>query len=78
MHEAPGPGVRGASLATDDPLSGEWIVAVVGPHFAAALVARETGQGGTADQRFEHCVTYDRTLVIEAADQLLGRVLRSD
>jgi len=78
MPEAPGTGIRGASLAPDDPLNGEWIVAVVGPHFAAALVARETGAGGNADQPFEHCVTYDRTLVVEATDQLLGRVLRSD
>jgi EAL domain-containing protein (putative c-di-GMP-specific phosphodiesterase class I) len=77
MPEAPGAGIRGAALATDDPLNGEWIVAVVGPHFAAALVARETGAGGAADQPFEHCVTYDRDLVVEATDQLLRRVLRS-
>jgi EAL domain-containing protein (putative c-di-GMP-specific phosphodiesterase class I) len=77
MPEAPGAGIRGAALATDDPLSGEWIVAVVGPHFAAALVAREIGDPGTADQPFEHCVTYDRNLVVEVADQLLRRVLRS-
>jgi DICT domain-containing protein len=77
MPETPGVGIRGAALATDDPLNGEWIVAVVGPHFAAALVARETGQGGTPDQPFEHCVTYDRALVVEATDQLLRRVLRS-
>ena len=77
MPEAPGVGIRGAALATDDPLNGEWIVAVVGPHFAAALVARETGEGGTQDQPFEHCVTYDRALVVEATDQLLRRVLRS-
>ena len=77
MPEAPGTGVRGASLAADDPLNGEWIVTVVGPHFAAALVARETGQGDTGDALFEHCVTYDRSLVIEVTDQLLRRVLRS-
>jgi EAL domain-containing protein (putative c-di-GMP-specific phosphodiesterase class I) len=77
MPEAPGTGVRGAALASDDPMDGEWIVAVVGPHFAAALVAREIGGPGTGDQPFEHCVTYDRNLVVEVADQLLRRVLRS-
>jgi EAL domain-containing protein (putative c-di-GMP-specific phosphodiesterase class I) len=78
MSEAPGKAVRGAALANDDPMNGEWIVTVVGPHFAAALVARETEGGGADDpQRFEHCLTYDRTLVVEATDQLLRRVLRS-
>lgn len=58
-------------------MNGEWIVAVVAPHFAAALVARGTGEGGAGEELFGHCVTYDRTLVVEAADQLLRRVLRS-
>jgi hypothetical protein len=78
MPQSPGAAIRGAALASDDPMNGEWIVAVVGPHFAAALVARETGRGGTDDpQPFEHCLTYDRTLVIEVTDQLLRRVIRS-
>ena len=76
MPEAPGIAIRGAALAADDPMNGEWIVAVVGPHFAAALVARETPDPRHGDrQPFEHCLTYDRSLVIEATDQLLRRVL---
>ena len=77
MSTAPGRGVRGASLAADDPLNGEWIVAVIGPHFAAVLVAREAERGSGDQELFEHCVTYDRALVVEATDQLLARVVRS-
>ena len=51
---------------------------VVGPHFAGALVARSLGDGGRdAEQRFEFFVTYDRSLVIEAADSLLRHVVRN-
>ncbi len=38
---SPLPGLRGGDLAPADPLLGEWDVAVLGPHFAAALVARD-------------------------------------
>ena len=44
-------GVRGAALTDDDPLRTEWDVAVVGPHVAAALVARPSGDGGTGVRR---------------------------
>ncbi|WP_298993019.1 diguanylate cyclase domain-containing protein [uncultured Pseudokineococcus sp.] len=43
--------VRGALLEAGDPLLEEWVVAVVNPHFTAALVAREVhGSGGRADE----------------------------
>ena len=78
MAESPGTAIRGASLGEEDPLNGEWIVAVVGPHFAGALVAREVGDGGPdGREAFDYCVTYDRALVIEASDPVLRRVLRS-
>jgi EAL domain-containing protein (putative c-di-GMP-specific phosphodiesterase class I) len=78
MAESPGTAIRGASLSEEDPLNGEWIVAVVGPHFAGALVAREVGEGGPDGRElFDYCVTYDRALVIEASDHVLRRVLRS-
>ncbi len=78
MAESPGTAVRGASLSEEDPLNGEWIVAVVGPHFAGALLAREVGDGGPDGRgAFDYCVTYDRALVIEASDQVLRRVLGS-
>jgi EAL domain-containing protein (putative c-di-GMP-specific phosphodiesterase class I) len=39
----PVPGVRGAALAPDDPVRGEWDVTVVSPHFTVALLARDLG-----------------------------------
>jgi DICT domain-containing protein len=72
MAEAPVPGVRGARLGADDPLRGEWNVIVVGPHQAAALVARDLGDtGAEPDRRFDFAVTHDRALVVEAARSLL-------
>ena len=75
------PGVRWAELAASDPLCGEWNVIVVGPHFSAALVARDLGDRGAEHyRRFDYALTYDRELVVEAASALLrrltGQVLR--
>jgi hypothetical protein len=68
----PAPGVRGADLAADDPLRGEWNVIVVGPHHAAALAARDLGEGGPdGDRGFDFVVTHDRRLVLQAARSLL-------
>jgi DICT domain-containing protein len=53
MPIEPVPGVRGAVLDPDDVLTGEWDVAVLSPHFAAALVARDLGdRGPDNDSRF--------------------------
>ena len=72
----PAPGVRGASLGPGDPLRGEWDVIMVGPHFAAALVARDCGDDGPdADRRFDFVITHDRDLVVRAAQPLLDRLL---
>jgi EAL domain-containing protein (putative c-di-GMP-specific phosphodiesterase class I) len=68
-------GVRGADLDPDDPVAGEWDVVVVSPHFAAALVARDLGdQGPDPERRFDYAVTYDRSLVMEVARDLMRRV----
>lgn len=76
LPERPGHGVRGASLAPDDPLREEWDVIVVSPHFAAAFVARDLGDKTTdADRRFDYVLTYDRALVTHAAQPLLERLL---
>ena len=70
-------GVRGADLAPDDPLRGEWDLVVIGPHFAAALAAKDCGDTGPDRQRrFDFVVTHDRELVIRAAEPLLRRLLR--
>ncbi|SDY68741.1 EAL domain, c-di-GMP-specific phosphodiesterase class I (or its enzymatically inactive variant) [Micromonospora pattaloongensis] len=68
----PAPGVRGTRLADDDPLRDEWNVIVVGPHYAAALVARDLGDDGPdRERRFEYAITHDRPLVLQAARSLL-------
>jgi DICT domain-containing protein len=75
MDAEPAPGVRGAALSEDDVLRGEWSVAVLGPHFAAALVAVDLGDTGPEmERRFDFALTYDRDLVVEAASALMRRV----
>jgi DICT domain-containing protein len=67
--------VRGAHIGDGDPLLGEWSVAVLGPHFAAALVAVDLGDTGPENERrFDFALTYDRDLVVEAASALVRRV----
>ena len=69
--------VRGADLLSADPLCHEWDVVVVGPHYAAALIARDEGDVGVpdADRRFSFVLTHDRDLVVQAARALLLRVV---
>jgi diguanylate cyclase (GGDEF)-like protein/PAS domain S-box-containing protein len=68
-------GVRGASLAEEDPLAGEWSVVVIAPHFAGALVAQDLGDTGPdRERRFVFATTYQRELAIAAARTLLERV----
>jgi EAL domain-containing protein (putative c-di-GMP-specific phosphodiesterase class I) len=73
LGEEPAPGVHGMTFAPGDPLHGEWNVIVVGPHRAAALVARDLGDDDRPDQerRFDFALTHDRALVLEAARSLL-------
>ena len=71
----PLPGLRGADLGPDDPVRGEWDVVVLGPHFTAALLARDLGDAGPDIERiFEYALTYDRATVVRAAHALLSRV----
>ena len=76
MPVAPVAGVRGADLAADDPLRREWDLVVIGPRFAAALVARDRNDHGPDARRgFDVIVTHDRDLVIQAAEPLLRRLV---
>jgi hypothetical protein len=76
MDAEPAPAVRGAALPEGDALTGEWSIAVLGPHFAAALVALDLGDDGPDHKRrFDYALTYDRDLVIDAAASLMRRVL---
>jgi diguanylate cyclase (GGDEF)-like protein/PAS domain S-box-containing protein len=75
LSSEPVAGVRGASLAEEDPLAGEWSVVVIAPHFAGALVAQDLGDTGEdRDRRFIFATTYRRDLVISVARTLLERV----
>lgn len=72
-----GPGVRGVNLDPADPLCTEWTVVTLGPHHAAALIARERqtdGPTSDADRRFDFTISYDRLLVTMAARNLLERI----
>ena len=75
MPPEPLPGVRGGVITEFDPLIGEWDIAVVGPHFAATLVARDLGDDGPdAERRFEFILSHDRELAIAVASSLMTRI----
>jgi hypothetical protein len=76
LSPEPVPGLRGASLAADDPIIGEWDVTVLGPHFSTALLARDLGDTGPEmDRMFEYALTYSRETVVAATHQMLLRVV---
>ncbi|SDR74351.1 PAS domain S-box-containing protein/diguanylate cyclase (GGDEF) domain-containing protein [Nocardioides scoriae] len=75
MSPEPCPGVRGAVLEDDDPVRGEWDIAVLGPHFSATLVARDLGDDGPdRNRRFEFVLSHDRELTIAVANSLMSRI----
>jgi EAL domain-containing protein (putative c-di-GMP-specific phosphodiesterase class I) len=75
LGPSPAPGVHGADLAKSDPMCAEWSVAVVGSHFAGALVARDLGDDGPdLDRRYEFAVTHDRDLVLRVALSMMSRI----
>ncbi|MET0458571.1 MAG: EAL domain-containing protein [Ilumatobacteraceae bacterium] len=68
-------GVHSGAIGPDDPLVREWTVTVVGPHYAAALIASDLGDDGPdLDRRFRFLVTHDRDLVVDAARSLMSRI----
>ena len=66
--------MRGGTVVPGDPVGGEWSVAVVGPHFAAALSAHDLGPGVRGDERFAFHLTHDRDAVVAAAGALMARI----
>jgi DICT domain-containing protein len=67
------PGVHVVDIAPGEALCREWNVIVVGPHYTGALVARDRAEPGEqSHRRYDHIVTHDRDLVMEAARSLLG------
>ncbi len=79
MPAHPAEGIRGGPLRADDPLAGEWTVVVLATHFAGGLFACDRGGPGAHDDReFDFVLTYDRDLVIEAAQPLLHRLVPTE
>lgn len=66
--------VHRAPLSEDDDLVNEWTVAVLGPHFAALLSARDQhDEGPDLDRTFDFVQTYDRMTVTQAVHSILMR-----
>jgi EAL domain-containing protein (putative c-di-GMP-specific phosphodiesterase class I) len=75
LPQEPVAGVRGAALQADDALLGEWVVVVVGTHYAGALIAKDLGDTGPdRDRRFAFALTHDHETVLAAARSLISRV----
>ncbi|GGF92988.1 hypothetical protein GCM10007304_03500 [Rhodococcoides trifolii] len=75
MGTEPAPKVRGASLASEDPVRAEWDVVVLTPHFSAVLAARDVGDTGPdMDRRFDYVLSHDPRLTVECARSLLSRL----
>jgi EAL domain-containing protein (putative c-di-GMP-specific phosphodiesterase class I) len=75
MPLIPMPGIRGRALSPSDPLVSEWHIAVIGPHFAACLVARDLGDDEPDMQRrFEFVLSHNRELAISVATALISRI----
>jgi hypothetical protein len=66
----------GGVLKPGDPLLDEWDIAVVGPHFAGTLVARQLpGQEtGDDDAQYSFVLSHDRRLAVAVATGLMSRV----
>jgi DICT domain-containing protein len=74
-----GSGIRGVHLGPSDPLGHEWVVLALGAQLAVVLVARERHDDrdqilSDNDRRFDFTITYDRSAVTAAANNLLGRM----
>jgi hypothetical protein len=74
MRPEPAPGVRGGALQRGDPLTREWAVTVVSPHFAAALTAHDLRSGHGDDALYDFVLTHDRGLAVASAAALMARI----
>ncbi|GAA1877967.1 EAL domain, c-di-GMP-specific phosphodiesterase class I (or its enzymatically inactive variant) [Williamsia serinedens] len=66
--------VQHAPLAPEDDLVNEWTVAVLGPHYAALLSARDLHDNGPdLDRTFDFVQSFDRVTVTQAVNSILSR-----
>jgi DICT domain-containing protein len=64
------------ALPSNDPLRGEWVVVIVGTHYAGALIAKDLGDSGPdLDRRFAFTLTHNHDTVLTATRSLLERVI---
>lgn len=73
--------VRGGPLSPGDPMEREWVVVVLGAHFAGGLFCCERIGEDDVDEEnraFDFVLTYDRPLVVAAAQPLLQRLLPTE
>ncbi len=78
IHELAEPGSRARFGVVDpgNPASREWITALLGPHYAAALVARSLdGDTSGPYRRLEYVLTHDRDVVLRVAGSLMQRIV---
>jgi EAL domain-containing protein (putative c-di-GMP-specific phosphodiesterase class I) len=74
LPEEPGPGVRGIALSPGEGMSHDWVVSVISPHFAAALIAEDMADDGPdRERRFRYLLTYDRAIAVAVARSLITR-----
>ena len=80
LNAEPVVGIRGGPLDSADPMTREWIVVVLGAHFAAGLFAYDQGRDDDDEdsRAFDYVLTYDRRLVTAAAQPLLRRLLPTE
>jgi EAL domain-containing protein (putative c-di-GMP-specific phosphodiesterase class I) len=77
IEREPALGVRGVALDPHDPLTQEWTVAVLGAHYAVAVISRALDPVDGAD-RFKFVLTHDRLLVAAVCRSMLSRMTRDD
>ncbi len=90
LTEMPARGVRGVDLDPGEPLSREWALVIIGPHFAAVLAARLKAATATnsstaidadtieADTTWEYVLSHNRDVAVRAASTLMHRISRAE
>ncbi len=70
----PVPRAYGVALDPDEPLAGEWVQCVLGPHFSAVMVGRLREQQGDGEPVYEYAVIHDAALAERIGRTLTRRI----